>query len=141
MAAASAIAQPAITIHPRSQSVSLGANVTFSVRGSGVAPLSYQWRFSGADISGAITNLLILTNVKLLHAGNYEAVISDAAGSTTSRVATLNVDASFTRNIATEGGASTACAWGDYDNDGWPDLFVNNRDARNFLYRNKRDGT
>ena len=46
-----------------------------------------------------------------------------------------------TGNIATEGGASTACAWGDYDNDGWPDLFVNNRDGPNFLYRNKRDGT
>ena len=63
----------------------------------------------------------------------------------TSVVVTLSVDPTFTKittgNIATEGGASTACAWGDYDNDGWPDLFVNNRDARNFLYRNNRDGT
>jgi len=31
--------------------------------------------------------------------------------------------------------------WGDYDNDGWPDLFVTNDDGQNFLYHNKRDGT
>jgi hypothetical protein len=31
--------------------------------------------------------------------------------------------------------------WGDYDNDGWPDLFVTNDMGPNFLYRNKHDGT
>lgn len=31
--------------------------------------------------------------------------------------------------------------WGDYDNDGWPDLFVTNDGAPNFLYHNKHDGT
>jgi len=31
--------------------------------------------------------------------------------------------------------------WGDYDNDGWPDLFVTNDVGPNYLYRNKRDGT
>jgi enediyne biosynthesis protein E4 len=31
--------------------------------------------------------------------------------------------------------------WGDYDNDGWPDLVVTNDGGRNFLYHNKRDGT
>ena len=32
-------------------------------------------------------------------------------------------------------------AAGDYDNDGWPDLYVSNLGGRNFLYRNNRDGT
>lgn len=31
--------------------------------------------------------------------------------------------------------------WGDYDNDGWPDLFVANDVGPNFLYHNKHDGT
>lgn len=32
-------------------------------------------------------------------------------------------------------------AWGDYDNDGWPDLLVTNDAGPNFLYHNKQDGT
>ncbi len=31
--------------------------------------------------------------------------------------------------------------WFDYDNDGWPDLFVANDAGPNYLYRNKHDGT
>lgn len=31
--------------------------------------------------------------------------------------------------------------WGDYDNDGWPDLFVADDATPNHLYRNQHDGT
>ena len=31
--------------------------------------------------------------------------------------------------------------WADYDNDGWPDLYVPNDGKPNYLYRNKHDGT
>ena len=31
--------------------------------------------------------------------------------------------------------------WADYDNDGWPDLYVANDAGTNYLYRNKHDGT
>ncbi len=30
--------------------------------------------------------------------------------------------------------------WGDYDNDGWPDLFVANDAGENYLYHNNHDG-
>lgn len=32
-------------------------------------------------------------------------------------------------------------AWGDYDNDGWPDLFIANDSSPNYLYKNNRDRT
>jgi tetratricopeptide (TPR) repeat protein len=32
-------------------------------------------------------------------------------------------------------------AWGDYDNDGYPDLYVSNFGEENFLYHNNRNGT
>lgn len=31
--------------------------------------------------------------------------------------------------------------WGDYDNDGWPDLFVTNDSGWNFLYHNRGNGS
>jgi hypothetical protein len=31
--------------------------------------------------------------------------------------------------------------WGDYDNDGWPDLYVTNDGGVNYLYHNNGDGT
>src|SRR2546427_33422 len=56
-----------------------------------------------------------------------------------------NGDGTFTKitagNIVSDIGNSEGCAWGDYDNDGFLDLFVANLGQRNFLYHNNRDGT
>ena len=57
-----------------------------------------------------------------------------------------NGDGTFTKitdgPVVTDGGASFSCAWGDYDNDGYLDLFVANAfNQDNFLYRNRGDGT
>jgi len=41
-----------------------------------------------------------------------------------------------TGNIVTSGGDSFGSAWGDYNRDGFVDLFVANRDEPKFLYRN-----
>ena len=56
-----------------------------------------------------------------------------------------NGNGTFTRIIAglivSEGAESEGCAWGDYDNDGFLDLFVTNLGKKNFFYRNNRNGT
>jgi len=44
-------------------------------------------------------------------------------------------------DIATDVGDSRGCAWGDYNNDGWIDLYVSNSGSENFLYENNGDGT
>ena len=51
-----------------------------------------------------------------------------------------NGDGTFTKVLGSiavnDGGDSWASAWGDYDNDGFLDLFVGNFNAANFLYHN-----
>lgn len=43
--------------------------------------------------------------------------------------------------ISREGVGATACAWADFDNDGYIDLFASSRSDRNRLFRNNGDGT
>jgi len=40
-----------------------------------------------------------------------------------------------------EGRFGLGVVWGDYDNDGWPDLLVANDAGSNYLYRNNHNGT
>ncbi len=82
---------PSITQQPVSQTVSAGANVSFSVAADGTAPLSYQWQKNGSPINGATSSTLNLTNVQGTDSGNYRVVVSNAAGTATSTTAVLNV--------------------------------------------------
>jgi plastocyanin len=82
---------PSITLHPQSQTVNAGSNVTFTAAAIGSSPLSWQWFFNTAPLTGATNPVLALTNVSSADAGNYVAVVTNAFGSATSAVATLNV--------------------------------------------------
>jgi pectate lyase len=83
---------PSITTQPVSQTVSAGANVSFTVAAEGTAPLSYQWQKNGSPIGGATSATLNLSNVQGADAGSYRVVVSNAAGSATSTTAVLNVE-------------------------------------------------
>ncbi len=85
---------PAITTQPLSQTVTTGANVNLTVVASGSAPLSYQWKKNGTNISGATSSTLGLNNVQSADAGSYTVVVANSAGSATSSAATLVVNAS-----------------------------------------------
>jgi hypothetical protein len=57
-----------------------------------------------------------------------------------------NRDGTFTEvsrkaGVGNPTGKGLGVAVGDIDGDGWPDIFVTNDGVRNFLYRNKGDGT
>ncbi|MGO8675015.1 MAG: beta strand repeat-containing protein, partial [Limisphaerales bacterium] len=82
---------PGIVTQPVSQGVAAGANVSFSVTASGTPPLSYQWQFNGANLSGATTSSLTLTNVQTANAGSYTVVVTNSAGSVSSAAAVLTV--------------------------------------------------
>lgn len=92
-----ALSAPTITAQPQSQTVWAGTNVTFTVTATGTAPLGYQWRKGGANltdggnVSGAATAALMLANVGLGDAGNYDVMVTNASGSVTSAVAVLTV--------------------------------------------------
>jgi hypothetical protein len=82
---------PTITTQPVSQSVTAGANVTFTVAASGTAPLAYQWRRNGVNVAGATAPTLTLNSVTTNSAGSYTCTVTNVAGSATSSAAMLTV--------------------------------------------------
>ena len=87
---------PMIATQPQNQTVTAGANVTFTVTANGTAPLSYQWLFNATPISGATSSSLTISNAQPANAGNYSVRVSNASGSVTSAVARLTVQSSLT---------------------------------------------
>src|ERR1051326_4492154 len=128
-------AQPIITRQPVDQSVSLGASAKFQISATSTnPPILFQWQCAGTNVPTATKSSLTLTNILMINAGDYEAVVTDGSGSVTSRVAHLDVDPAFTKitagSIVTDSGNALGCAWGDYDNDGFLDLLVANGGGR-----------
>ena len=82
-------------------------------------------------------------DIYLVNGSTYDAL----AGKATPPHAALfhnNHDGTFT-DVTEKAGVANGrwgygCAVGDYDNDGWPDLYVTNY-GKNRLYRNNHDGT
>ena len=78
-----------------------GQSAVNSVLAYGTVPLSYQWQFYNGStwvnlsdngrISGSLSNILTIGNVSATDAGNYQVVVSNGSGSTTSGTATLTV--------------------------------------------------
>ena len=88
---------PQIITQPVPQTVTAGANATFSVTATGTAPLNYQWQFNGqnlvnsAHIVGATSSVLTIVNAGAADVGSYQVVVSNAFGTTNSTSVTLSV--------------------------------------------------
>lgn len=80
---------------PLFQSVAQGGTVSFSVTASGHQPMSYQWLFDGAEIEGATSSMLIVSNAQPENAGTYRVIVSNVAGAVTNAGTALNVTVSL----------------------------------------------
>ena len=84
---------PSITTQPAAQTVLEGTSATFSVVADGTAPLGYQWRRNGVDISGATGSSYTIAAVTGADNGiNFSVVVSNALNTATSADAMLRVD-------------------------------------------------
>jgi alpha-tubulin suppressor-like RCC1 family protein len=92
---------PGIYTLPPGRVLPIGWQTTFSPWVAGSLPMSFQWRFNGAPISGATNVSLSLTNLQLTNSGIYDLVASNAHGETISTDIDLSV---VSRYLA---------AWGD----------------------------
>src|SRR5271163_1919584 len=85
---------PTIATQPANQVVTAGETATFSVMASGTAPLKYQWLKNTASIGGATgASYTTLATLAGDTGAKFDVVVSNSAGSITSSMATLTVDA------------------------------------------------
>ena len=83
---------PTVLTHPSSQTVRAGSNVTFTVVADGFPEPSYQWRFNGQSISGAIATDYTKADAQPEDSGAYSVLITNMAGSVVSSNALLTVN-------------------------------------------------
>jgi hypothetical protein len=83
---------PVINVQPQpaSQTVNMGATVSYSVSAAGAPQLKYQWRQNG-NIIGGNTSALTLNNVGRAQNGAYFVTITNTGGSVTSSIVSLKV--------------------------------------------------
>ena len=84
-------ALPQITIEPTDQEPCLGDTVTLTVTATGASPLTYQWRLDGTDIIGATSSSYSITSAATSDEGNYDVVVTNDCGTTTSALANLTI--------------------------------------------------
>ena len=84
---------PSISTPPQSQSVTVGANASFSVTASGGGPLTFEWWNEFGPLYPAQTNATFsLADVGFADAGSYKVLVRNSAGSVTSAEAVLIVN-------------------------------------------------
>ena len=108
-----ALALPVILTQPGNQSVTAGANVTFTVAAAGYPAPAYQWYFNNVAISGATSVTLTLSNVTSANAGTYTVAVFNSLGSVISNQAALSIITSLPppASSGSGGGGGAPSAW------------------------------
>lgn len=94
---------PSITQQPTNLTVIAGQPALFNAAANGSAPLSFQWQFNYAAISGANSTSHSIIGAQTNNAGNYSVVITNTLGAITSSVATLTVNYSLATSLTGSG--------------------------------------
>jgi hypothetical protein len=94
---------PEIVVPPSARTVIAGESVTFAVEASGLPPPVYQWRKDGGIIPGATGPSYTVGAAQPEDAGSYSVVVTNVAGSVTSRAVSLDVRFSRIVNLSTRG--------------------------------------
>jgi uncharacterized repeat protein (TIGR01451 family) len=71
---------PTVLSGPTNQTVPAGQEVTFRAVAVGTQPLTYQWKFNGANLIGATNSILTLPAVRQSAVGTYEVTVCNPAG-------------------------------------------------------------
>jgi alpha-tubulin suppressor-like RCC1 family protein len=82
---------PLIEGQPVSQTAAYDGSAVFEVQADGSGPLQYQWQFKGADLPGATSSQLTLSNLRFHQTGPYSVLVRNDFGAITSQVALLTV--------------------------------------------------
>ncbi|HAV65068.1 MAG TPA: hypothetical protein DCY13_22195 [Verrucomicrobiales bacterium] len=83
---------PRIVVQPQDRTVASGQSVTFSPTATGTAPLTPQWSHEGQPIPDGDSLTLVLHDVNLSQAGQYQLIVTNLVGSVASQVVTLTVE-------------------------------------------------
>jgi hypothetical protein len=83
---------PIVTTHPVSVNKNNGLTAIFNVVANGNAPITYQWYKNDVLITGATSDLLILTNITSNDVAAYKCKVENSFGSIFSNSANLTVN-------------------------------------------------
>ncbi len=82
-----------IAIQPQSSTIAVGAKATFTVTAAGSAPISYQWKRDGANISGATgASYTTLPTTAADNGAEFTVEVVNSVGYAISEPATLTVN-------------------------------------------------
>ena len=83
--------KPVVTVPPKGASLASGGTITMNAGAVGVAPLTYQWRKGGVDLSGATSATYTNALTEVGDSGDYDVVVTNLYGTATSPVAAVTV--------------------------------------------------
>jgi len=93
---------PSITLQPGDATACVGQQVTFTVDGTSLDPIGFQWRHEGIPIPGAASATFSLS-ADPASSGEYDCLLTNPCGSAPSRAALLRVNSADFNNDGDSG--------------------------------------